>query len=115
MNGHLIDSAFTVAFDPKFDNLLKASQEATAAGIRAAGIDVRLSDIGEVIQETMESFEVEINGKIYPVKSVRNLCGHSIEQYRVHGGKLVPNCRGTDNSHKMVEVEFCNAGRAVRH
>lgn len=105
VNGHLIDSAFTVAFDPQYENLLKASQESTNAGLKLAGIDTRLAEIGEVVQETMESFEVEINGKLYPVKSIKNLCGHSIEQHRVHGGKLVPNCKGTDPSVKMEEGE----------
>ena len=32
---------------------------------QAAGIDVRLGDIGEQIQEVMESYEVELNGKTY--------------------------------------------------
>ncbi len=32
MNGHIIDSAFTVAFNPKYDVLLKAVQEATNTG-----------------------------------------------------------------------------------
>ena len=32
---------------------------------QAAGIDVRLCDVGEAIQETMESYEVELNGKTY--------------------------------------------------
>ena len=105
VNGHLIDSAFTVAFNPKYEQLLKASQESTAAGIRLAGVDVRLADIGEIIEETMESFEVELDGKVYPVRSIKNLCGHSIEQYRVHGGQLVPNCKGTDPSIKMKEGE----------
>jgi len=93
-----------VAFEPKFENLLKASQEATEAGIRLAGIDARLCEIGETVQETIESFEVEIDGKVYPCKSVHNLCGHSIEQYRVHGGKFVPNARGSDPNVKMEEV-----------
>lgn len=31
-----------------------------------AGIDVRLCDVGAAIQEVMESYEVEINGKVYP-------------------------------------------------
>ena len=31
-----------------------------------AGIDVRLCDIGERIQEVMESYEVELDGKVYP-------------------------------------------------
>lgn len=33
-----------------------------------AGIDVRLCDIGEAIQEVMESYEVELNGKMHPGK-----------------------------------------------
>lgn len=32
MNGKIIDSAFTVAFDPRYDPLLKAVQEATDTG-----------------------------------------------------------------------------------
>ena len=36
------------------------------------------------MQEVMESYEVEIDGKVYQVKSIRNLNGHSIDQYRKH-------------------------------
>lgn len=32
---------------------------------KTAGIDVRLCDIGEAIQEVMESYQVELNGKTY--------------------------------------------------
>jgi methionyl aminopeptidase len=49
VHGKIIDCAFTVAFDPQFENLLRAPKEATNAGIAAAGIDVRLCDIGEAI------------------------------------------------------------------
>jgi methionyl aminopeptidase len=38
VNGHIIDSAFTVAFDPTYDPLLAAVKEATNTGIRTAGI-----------------------------------------------------------------------------
>src|SRR6478609_8930429 len=31
-----------------------------------AGIDVRMSEIGDVVQEVMESYEVEVGGKTYP-------------------------------------------------
>jgi hypothetical protein len=31
-----------------------------------AGIDVRLGELGGAIQETMESYEVEVGGKVYP-------------------------------------------------
>jgi methionine aminopeptidase len=40
-----------VAFDDKFDPLLHAVKEATDTGIRCAGIDVQLAEIGEQIQE----------------------------------------------------------------
>ena len=59
-----------------------------------AGIDVTLAEIGEEIQEVMESHEVEINGKTYQVKSIRNLNGHSIERYHIHAGKSVPIVKG---------------------
>jgi methionyl aminopeptidase len=38
-------------FDEKYDPLLAAVKEATDTGIRSAGIDVRLGDIGAEIQE----------------------------------------------------------------
>lgn len=36
--------------------------------VQEAGIDVRLCDVGAAIQEVMESYEVEINGKVYQGK-----------------------------------------------
>ena len=56
-----------MAFNPKFDPLLEAVKAATDAGIREAGIDVRLCDIGAAIQEVMESHEVELDGKNFQV------------------------------------------------
>ncbi|CCK69443.1 methionine aminopeptidase KNAG_0C03360 [Huiozyma naganishii CBS 8797] len=104
VNGNIIDSAWTVAFDPQYDNLLAAVKDATYTGIKEAGIDVRLTDIGEAIQEVMESYEVEINGETFQVKPCRNLCGHNIAPYRIHGGKSVPIVKNGDNT-KMEEGE----------
>lgn len=42
----------------------------------------------------MESYELELDGKVYPIKSVRNLNGHSIDLYRIHAGKSVPIVKG---------------------
>lgn len=66
INGRIIDCAFTLTFNSKYDKLLESVREATNTGIKEAGIDVRLCDIGEAIQEVMESYEVEIDGKVYP-------------------------------------------------
>jgi methionyl aminopeptidase len=105
VNGRIIDCAFTLTFNPKYDKLLEAVKDATNTGIKAAGIDVKLCDIGEQIQEVMESYEVELDGKTYPVKPIRNLNGHSIGQYRVHGGKTVPIVKGGEST-RMEEGEF---------
>ncbi len=49
VRGMLVDCAFTVAFNPIYDNLLMAVKEATNTGIKEAGIDSRLNEIGEKI------------------------------------------------------------------
>ena len=68
-----------------------------------AGIDVRLCDIGEAIQEVMESYEVELDGKTYTVKPIRNLNGHSIAPYRIHAGKTVPIVKGGEATKMEVQ------------
>jgi methionyl aminopeptidase len=107
IDGYIIDSAWTVSFNPRYDALIEAVREATDQGIRTSGIDVRLCDVGEAIQEVMESYEVELDGTTYPVKSIRNLNGHSIGPYQIHGGKSVPIVKGGgDGSTKMEEGEM---------
>jgi len=105
INGRIIDCAFTVAFNPKFDPLLQTVKNATDAGIKAAGIDVRLCDVGAAIQEVMEAGEIELDGKVYPIKSIRNLNGHSIAPYVIHAGKSVPIIKGGEAT-LMEEGEF---------
>ncbi|KAL4442075.1 hypothetical protein ABPG77_011336 [Micractinium sp. CCAP 211/92] len=105
INGRIVDSAFTVAFNPRYDPLLAAVKDATNTGVKEAGIDVRLCDVGAAIQEVMESYEVELDGKTYQVKSIRNLNGHSIGPYRIHAGKSVPIVKGGEAT-KMEEGEF---------
>merc|ERR1712071_186687 len=120
INGRIIDCAWTLSFNPKYDKLLEAVRDATNTGIREAGIDVRLCDIGAAIQEVMESYEVEIDGKTYQVKPIRNLNGHSIDPYRIHAGKTVPIVRGGEAT-RMEENEFYaietfgSTGRGVVH
>lgn len=104
VNGRIVDCAFTHTFDPKYDTLLEAVKAATNTGIKEAGIDVRLTDIGEAVQETMELYELELDGKTYPIRPIRNLNGHNIDKYRIHGGKSVPIVKNNDQT-KMEEGE----------
>lgn len=105
IDGRIIDSAWTVAFNPKYDPLLEAVKNATEEGIKTMGIDVRLCDVGEAVQEVMESYEVELDGKTFPVQCIRNLNGHSIGPYQIHAGKSVPIVKGGDET-KMEEDEM---------
>ena len=105
IDGRIIDTAWTVAFDPQFDPLLEAVKAATNTGIRCAGIDVQMGEIGEAIQEVMESHEVEIDGKVHRIKCCRNLNGHSIGPYQIHYGKSVPIVKTSDTT-RMEENEF---------
>lgn len=104
VNGRIIDSAFTLTWNPRYDKLLEAVKEATNTGIKTAGIDVMLGEVGEAIQEVMESYEVELDGKVYPVKCIQNLNGHSILPYVIHGGKSVPIIKRYDPT-RMEENE----------
>ena len=65
---------------------------------------MRVSDVSAAIQEAMESYEVEIRGKTFPIKPVRNLSAHDIKPYRIHGGKSIPFVKNSDQS-KMEEGE----------
>eukprot|EP01095_Lingulamoeba_sp_RSL-Kostka_P016213 TRINITY_DN784_c0_g1_i1.p1 TRINITY_DN784_c0_g1~~TRINITY_DN784_c0_g1_i1.p1 ORF type:complete len:499 (-),score=213.97 TRINITY_DN784_c0_g1_i1:268-1764(-) len=105
VNGRIIDCAFTVSFNPIYDPLLTAVKDATMTGIKTAGIDVRLDTVGKAIQEVMESYEIELDGKVYPIKSVKNLNGHSIGPYEIHAGKSVPIVYRADGT-KMEEGEI---------
>lgn len=118
VNGRIIDSAYTATFDPKYDPLLEAVRAATNTGIKEAGIDVRLCDIGAAVQETMESYELPLNGRTYPIRCIRNLNGHNIKPYSIHGGKSVPIVDNGDQT-KMEEGEtfaietFGSTGRGL--
>ncbi|KAI5963155.1 MAP2 [Candida pseudojiufengensis] len=106
VNGRICDSAFTMTFndDGKYDIIMEAVKQATNTGIKESGIDVRLNDIGIAIQEVMESYEMEENGKVYPIKCIRNLNGHNIGDFVIHSGKTVPIV-GNGDMTKMEEGE----------
>lgn len=104
INGWIVDSAFTIAFDHTYDDLLAAVKDATNTGVKTAGIDVRVSDVSAAIQEAMESYEVEIRGNTFPVRPVRNISAHNIKHYQIHGGKSIPFVKNADQT-KMEEGE----------
>ena len=53
----------------------------------------------------MESYECEIDGTSYPIKPIRDLCGHTILPYSTHGTKSVPLVKTHDTT-KMEEGDI---------
>ncbi len=90
-NGWIIDSAFTVCFNPNYDNLMMAVKDATETGIKNAGIDVDIGEWGKEIQEVMESYEITLDGKTHPIRAINNLGGHNIIKGIIHGGTYLPS------------------------
>lgn len=103
VNGYITDTAFTVAFDEKYKPLLDASKDGTWTGIKMAGVDARINEISAEIKEAIESYEIELNNKIQPIKVVTNLGGHSILPYKIHGGALI---LGSPTTYKLEEEKM---------
>lgn len=104
-NGIIIDSAFTVSFNPIYDKLLEASKSSTELAIKMSGPDTILGEIGEAVEENMNSYEIEINGELKPITTIKNLTGHKIEPYKIHADKSVPNFK-IDYPERMLENEY---------
>lgn len=106
INGHIIDGAFSWSASKKYDELILISEEATQCGIDNSGPDAILGEIGKEIQEIIESYEIEIDKKIYKVKSTVDICGHQIGQYHIHAGKAVPNVKFPYYERMKVDEEY---------
>ena len=79
VDGYIADTACTVGFD---DELIKASREALDAAIKVCAPGVRVCEIGRAVCEVIES---------HGYSPIRNLSGHSLEQYNLHAGTSIPN------------------------
>merc|ERR1712098_1016903 len=106
IKGRIIDCAWTMTFNPKYDGLKAAVQAATETGIKNAGIDARLCDVGAAIQEVMESHEVEIDGKTYQVKSIRNLNGIPSPPIKFMRARLCQSLREESKEASWKKMNF---------
>lgn len=91
INGWIVDSAFTVSFNPKYDNLLSAVKEATYYGIKNAGVDVNIREWANGIGEIMESYDINLAGEYHRIRAIENLGGHNILNGIIHGGMFLPS------------------------
>ncbi len=82
VNGYIADTAVTVCYDPQYDSLVQAAEDALKNAVSMIKIGVKSSDIGRTIEKTVKQFGF---------KPIMNLSGHSLAQYTIHAGKSIPN------------------------
>ena len=82
INGYIADTAVTVNYDPQYDSLVQAAENALQNAMSMIKVGVKSKDVGRKIQKTIMDMGL---------KPIANLSGHSLDQYTIHAGKTVPN------------------------
>jgi methionyl aminopeptidase len=104
-NGMIIDSAFTLCFDEKYNEFINLSKEITNFAIKNCGVDAILGEVGEKTEEFIKSCELTIDNKTYNINIMKDLSGHMIKPFEIHAGKAVPNIK-INYPMRMLEDEF---------
>jgi methionyl aminopeptidase len=89
IDGFIADTALTVDLSKSNSELLKASQEALKAALEMAKPGIKVSNIGKQIQETIEN---------HGFKPIKNLSGHTLDEYELHVPPSIPNFDNKDDS-----------------
>ena len=82
VNGYIADTAVTVNYDPQYDSLVQAAENALQSAMSMIKVGVKSKDVGRKIQNTIMDMGF---------KPIANLSGHSLDKYTIHAGKTVPN------------------------
>lgn len=82
IDGYIADTAVTVSYDTKYQNLIDIAERALDEAIGISRSNTRVSEIGRIIEKTITK---------YGCKPIQNLSGHSLERYTIHAGKSIPN------------------------
>jgi methionyl aminopeptidase len=83
VGGYIADTAITIEVGTNiYNDMIKASREALKNAIDYIRADTSISEVGNIIEETIKS---------YGYKSIDNLTGHSLERYSLHSGVSIPN------------------------
>jgi methionyl aminopeptidase len=82
IDGFIADSAFSVRLGEKSNTLIKAAEDALEQFIKEIRPGKTVDEMSKLIEDVVVS---------YGVNPVRNLAGHTLEQYVQHGGLSIPN------------------------
>jgi len=83
IDGFIADTAETIEVETNnYDDMIKASSEALDSAINLMKEGIDLVEIGQAVQDTINS---------YGFKPIDNLTGHKMSRYLLHAGLSVPN------------------------
>lgn len=107
VEGCIGDSAITVDLSGKWTDLINAARDAVNNAIKIVRPGITLGEIGQTIQETINSYEYV---------PIRNLSGHEMEPYLLHAGQTIPNIAIDDDEEleegQVIAIEpFATTGQ----
>jgi methionyl aminopeptidase len=95
IDGYIGDNALTVEVGTtNWQGLIVAAHEGLKSAIEVVKPGIKLKHIGRAVEKTISS---------YGVNPISNLTGHSLEKYKLHAGKSIPNI--LDDSEDVLEVD----------
>ncbi|NVM00798.1 MAG: type II methionyl aminopeptidase [Candidatus Helarchaeota archaeon] len=80
-DGYISDFAFTVCFNPELNSLVEAAEEALRAVIENVKPGAKTHELGALAEQAI---------KKYGFRPVIDLSGHLLEQWELHGKKVIP-------------------------
>jgi methionyl aminopeptidase len=97
IEGFIADSAVTVSHNPILLPMVSTAEEALRKALEIVRPEIRTSDVGALIQQTIER---------RGFKPIWNLTGHVIDRYTIHTGESIPNV-GRMSGGKFKEGQIC--------
>lgn len=82
VDGFIADTATTVSFNPKYDDLVEATRTALREAVKSLRRDIKAGEIGDVISSV---------ARRWGFKPIANLSGHMLDRFTVHAGISIPN------------------------
>jgi len=83
IQGNIVDSAWSFTSSRHLEPFRDSTREAVREVVKLCRPDTYIRDIQNTAYEIISSYE--FNGE--PLQPIRNVCGHSINDYTIHAGK----------------------------
>ncbi|MEM3512277.1 MAG: M24 family metallopeptidase, partial [Candidatus Jordarchaeales archaeon] len=82
VDGYVADTAVTFCMNKEAERLVEAAREALKTAIQLIAPGVETNAVGREIEKVRRD---------YDYRPIRELSGHILEQYVLHGSKVIPN------------------------